>query len=105
MENHICSLGQKDFYIPGHSTASKWRSHIYKSDIDEDVPVSGMLCKSSLHVSLCLYQFIIKLLHIVATLSKNFKINLEGQNYVHFCVILSRNVKNIWYNGITIAEW
>ena len=29
----------------------------------------------------------------VATVSKNFKINLEGQNYVHFYVILSRNVK------------
>ena len=30
---------------------------------------------------------------LVATVSKNFKINLEGQNYVHFYVILSRNVK------------
>ena len=29
----------------------------------------------------------------LATVSKNFKINLEGQNYVHFYVILSRNVK------------
>ena len=29
----------------------------------------------------------------IATVSKNFKINLEGQNYVHFYVILSRNVK------------
>ena len=29
----------------------------------------------------------------VATVSKNFKINLEGQNYVHFYLILSRNVK------------
>ena len=29
----------------------------------------------------------------VATVSKHFKINLEGQNYVHFDVILSRNVK------------
>ena len=29
----------------------------------------------------------------VTTVSKNFKINLEGQNYVHFYVILSRNVK------------
>ena len=29
----------------------------------------------------------------VATVSKNFKTNLEGQNYVHFYVILSRNVK------------
>ena len=28
-----------------------------------------------------------------ATVSKTFKINLEGQNYVHFYVILSRNVK------------
>ena len=32
-------------------------------------------------------------IHVVATVSKNFKINLEGQNYVHFYVILSRNVK------------
>ena len=30
---------------------------------------------------------------LVATVSKNFKINSEGQNYVHFYVILSRNVK------------
>ena len=30
---------------------------------------------------------------IVATVSKNFKINLEGQNCVHFYVILSRNVQ------------
>ena len=29
----------------------------------------------------------------VATVSKNFKIKLEGKNYVHFYVILSRNVK------------
>ena len=29
----------------------------------------------------------------VATVSRNFKINLAGQNYVHFYVILSRNVK------------
>ena len=29
---------------------------------------------------------------ILATVSKNFKINLEGQNYVYFYVILSRNV-------------
>ena len=29
----------------------------------------------------------------IATVSKNFNINLEGQNYVHFYVILSRNVK------------
>ena len=29
----------------------------------------------------------------IATVGKNFKINLEGQNYVHFYVILSRNVK------------
>ena len=29
----------------------------------------------------------------VSTVSKKFKINLEGQNYVHFEVILSRNVK------------
>ena len=29
----------------------------------------------------------------LATVSKNFKINLEGQNYLHFYVILSRNVK------------
>ena len=28
---------------------------------------------------------------LLATVSKNFKINLEGQNYVHFYVILSRN--------------
>ena len=40
----------------------------------------------------------------VATVSKNFKISLEGQNYVHFDVILSRNVKYIWYNGITTAD-
>ena len=33
-------------------------------------------------------------IHIkVATVSKNFKINLENQNNVHFDVILSRNVK------------
>ena len=31
--------------------------------------------------------------HCVATVSKNFKINLEGQNYMHFYLILSRNVK------------
>ena len=31
--------------------------------------------------------------HILSTVSKKFKINLEGQNYVHFEVILSRNVK------------
>ena len=31
--------------------------------------------------------------HKLATISKNFKINLEGQNYVHFYVKLSRNVK------------
>ena len=30
---------------------------------------------------------------VVSTVSKKFKINLEGQNYVHFEVILSRNVK------------
>ena len=30
---------------------------------------------------------------IVSTVSKNIKINFEGQNYVHFEVILSRNVK------------
>ena len=30
---------------------------------------------------------------LLSTVSKNFKINLEGQNYVHFEVILSRNVK------------
>ena len=29
----------------------------------------------------------------VSTVSKYFKINLEGQNYVQFEVILSRNVK------------
>ena len=29
----------------------------------------------------------------IATVSKNFKSNLDGQNYVHFYVILSRNVK------------
>ena len=29
----------------------------------------------------------------VSTVSKKFKINLEGQNYVHFKVILSKNVK------------
>ena len=29
----------------------------------------------------------------VSTGNKNFKINLEGQNYMHFEVILSRNVK------------
>ena len=29
----------------------------------------------------------------IATVSKNFKINLEGQTYVHFYLILSRNVK------------
>ena len=29
---------------------------------------------------------------ILSTVSKKFKINLEGQNYVHFEVILSRNV-------------
>ena len=33
------------------------------------------------------------ILPIVATVSKNFKINLEVQNYVHFYIILSRNVK------------
>ena len=32
-------------------------------------------------------------LFILATVSKKFKINFEGQNYVHFYVILSRNVK------------
>ena len=31
--------------------------------------------------------------YILATVSKNFKINLEGQNYVHVYVILFRNVK------------
>ena len=41
---------------------------------------------------------------LITTVSKKFKINLAGQNYVHFEVILSRNVKNIWYNGI-IADW
>ena len=30
---------------------------------------------------------------VVSTVSKKIKINLEGQNYVHFEVILSRNVK------------
>ena len=29
----------------------------------------------------------------LANVSKNFKISLEGHNYVHFDVILSRNVK------------
>ena len=29
----------------------------------------------------------------VSTVGKKIKINLEGQNYVHFEVILSRNVK------------
>ena len=33
------------------------------------------------------------ILSYVATVSKRFKINLEGQTYVHFYVILSRNVK------------
>ena len=30
---------------------------------------------------------------LVSAVNKNFKINLEGQNYVHFEVMLSRNVK------------
>ena len=30
---------------------------------------------------------------LASTVSKKFKINLEGQTYVHFEVILSRNVK------------
>ena len=30
---------------------------------------------------------------LVATVSQKFTINLEGQKYVHFYVILSRNVK------------
>ena len=37
---------------------------------------------STVDISLC-----------VATVSKKFKIKLEGKNYVHFYVILSRNVK------------
>ena len=32
-------------------------------------------------------------LYFLTTVSKSFKINLEGQNCVHFDVILSRNVK------------
>ena len=38
----------------------------------------------------CMGKIIVKQL---ATVSENFNINLEGQNYVHFYVILSRNVK------------
>ena len=37
--------------------------------------------------------FILWYSYYVVTVSKNFNINLEGQNYVHFYVILSRNVK------------
>ena len=52
----------------------------------------------SLHTVNNFHSFvIIKRMYVfvseVATVSKNFKINLEGQNYVHFYVILSRNVK------------
>ena len=43
--------------------------------------------------SLWILLWVIDLGRLVATVSKNFKINLEGQNYVHFYVILSRNVK------------
>ena len=41
-------------------------------------------------MSIYYYTILIKLL---ATVGKTYKINLEGQNYVHFGVILSRNVK------------
>ena len=45
----------------------------------------------------CLFK-----IQYVSTVSKNFKINLEGQNYVHFEVILSRNVKLF---GIMAKNW
>ena len=41
----------------------------------------------------------------IATVSENFNINLDGQNYVHFLCNIIQKCKNVWYNGITIAEW
>ena len=41
-------------------------------------------------------RVILNIVHMISTVSKNKnknKINLTGQNYVHFEVILSRNVK------------
>ena len=52
-----------------------------------------------------LFELLASIYVNLATESKNFKINLEGQNIVHFYVILSRNVKIFGINGITIAEW
>ena len=47
-------------------------------------------------------QFSLNTEHVM----KKKKINLESQNYVQFEVLLSRNEKkNIWYNGLTIADW
>ena len=48
-----------------------------------------------------LYHAIFRQLKLSAV-SKKFKINLEGQNYVHFEVTLSRNVKII---GIMASLW
>ena len=63
---------------------------------------SFMLYTTKLHSVAQSLDTILKI-SMVATVIKKFKINLVGQNYVHVYVILSRNEKNIWYNGITIA--
>ena len=45
------------------------------------------------------------LVPLVSTVSTKIKINLEGQNHVHFEVILSKKYTNVWYNGIAISDW